>query len=121
MPLQAMKTQELFETLWFHKDAALPALEGTRPVDRGWLMYHTAKWCGACRHVDVPAVVSHAETFGLTVWKVDQDENDYTSGYCGVRSIPTWQFCVPGKIVSTLQSNDTQKINAWVDSLHLTA
>ncbi len=115
MPLVNMKTQELFETLWFHKDTT--PLENTRASDGGWIQYHTAKWCGPCKNVNVDAVVKAAEERGLSVWKIDVDENDYTSGYCGVRSIPTWQFCVPRKIVSTVQESNTEKILTWVAGL----
>ncbi len=116
MPLVPLKTQELFETLWFHHDLEFP-LENTRKGDCAWIQYHTAKWCGPCKRLDVEAVVKAAEECGLAIWKIDVDENDYTSGYCGVRSIPTMQFCRPRQIVATLQESDTQKVVDWVKSL----
>jgi thioredoxin-like negative regulator of GroEL len=112
MPLESMKSQELFETLWFHTDPA--PLPNTRAEDRAWIQYHTAKWCGPCKQLDIESLVKVAEERGLTVWKIDVDENDYTSGYCGVRSIPTWQFCVPKKIVSTVQNSSTEKVAEWI-------
>ncbi len=112
MPLISMKTQDLFETLWFHK--SIEPLEYMRTSDRGWIQYHTAKWCGPCKRLDVDVIVQAAEEQGLAVWKIDVDENDYTSGYCGVRTIPTWQFCVPGKIVSTFQPRDTDHVVEWI-------
>lgn len=116
MPLEYLNTQELFETLWFHKpDDTL--LSGMRVGDRGWLQYHTAKWCGPCQRLDVDKVVQAAEEAGLTVWKIDVDVNDYTSGYCGIRSIPTWQFCRPRSIVATVQESNTQKVVDWIESL----
>jgi thioredoxin-like negative regulator of GroEL len=114
MPLEIMKTQELFETLWFHKPDTDTPLPNMRPSDKAWIMYYTAAWCKPCGRVNVPEVVEVAETLGLTVWKVDIDVNDYTAGYCGVRSIPTWQLCVPGRIVATLQSSSTEAIREWI-------
>ena len=111
-----MKTQELFETLWFHTDVAHP-LENMRASDCGWIQYHTAKWCGPCKRLDVDAIVEAAEKRGLSVWKIDVDENEYTSGYCGVRTVPTWLFCVPRKIASTLQSSSTDAVMEWVSQL----
>ena len=107
-----MKTQELFESLWFHEGPE--PLEGMR-ADGAWIQYHTATWCKACKALDTASIVKAAEKKGLTVWKIDADENDYTSGYCGVRSIPTWQFCKPRKIVSTVQSNNTDTILQWLE------
>jgi hypothetical protein len=116
MPLESMISQELFETLWFHADPAHP-YPNTRPADRAWIQYHTAKWCSPCKQLDLAALVQAAEERGLTVWKIDVDENDYTSGYCGVRSMPTWQFCMPKRIVSTLQSSSTEKVAEWIRQL----
>ena len=116
MPLLSMKTQALFETLWFHKDLTTP-LEGQRATDCAWIQYHSAKWCGPCKRLDVPEIIRAAEGVNLAVWKIDVDENDYTSGYCGVHSIPTWQFCVPGKILSTAQLSDTEKVVEWIQAL----
>lgn len=113
MQLLDMKTQELFETLWFHKDKTAP-LDGMRSSDCGWIQYHTAKWCGPCKRLDIPAVIKAAEEAGLAIWKIDIDENDYTSGYCGIRTFPTWQFCVPQKIISTIQQSDTAKVVEWI-------
>ena len=110
-----MKTQALFETLWFHTDSQ--PLDGMRASDCGWIQYHTAKWCGPCQRLDIETVVKAAEAKGLTVWKIDVDENDYTSGYCGVHSIPTWQFCQPRSIVATVQESNTQKVVDWIARL----
>jgi thioredoxin-like negative regulator of GroEL len=46
--------------------------------------------------------------------KCDVDQNNYTAGYCGVRSIPTFLIVADKKIVGTLSSSDTQKVIDWV-------
>lgn len=116
MPLVPLRTQSVFEAMWFHPGDAAP-LAGTRSTDRAWILYHTASWCGACKRLDIPTIVAAAERRGLTVWKIDVDENEYTSGFCGVRSIPTFQFCVPRKIASAIQSGDTAKVLEWIAAL----
>jgi thioredoxin 1 len=115
MPLIPMKSQELFETMWFHTSPE--PLEHMREGDCAWIQYHTATWCGACKRLDLEAIVKAAEERGLTIWKIDVDENEYTSGYCGVRSMPTLQFCRPRHIVATLLQSDTQKVLDWIHSL----
>lgn len=117
MPLKELETQDMFEALWFHVDPHKAPLPGTRSVDRAWIVYHTAKWCGPCKRMDVAAIVAAAAERGLTVWRVDQNVNDYTTGYCNVRSIPTFQLCVPKKIVSTLQPASTDAVLEWITSM----
>jgi thioredoxin-like negative regulator of GroEL len=112
MPIYPLDTQAEFEKMWFHTEST--PLPGTRPRDMAWIQYHTAKWCGPCRQLDLAAIVAAAEERGLSIWKIDVDVNDYTSGYCGVRTIPTFQLCVPHKIVSTCSGKTTDGILAWI-------
>jgi thioredoxin-like negative regulator of GroEL len=107
-----LKTQMEFEAMWFH-DVGKPVLPGMR-ADGVWIQYHTATWCGACKRLDLPAILKAAEAKDVHVWKIDVDVNEYTSGYCGVRSMPTFQICIPKKIVSTLQSSDTTTVIDWI-------
>jgi hypothetical protein len=114
MPLLDLATQDMFELMWFHQGAALP---GMRSQDGGWIVYHTAKWCKPCQRMNKQAIVDAAEARGLTVWLVDQDVNDYTTGYCGVRSIPTFQFYTPRQVGITLQPRDTEDVLQWISTL----
>lgn len=116
MTLLTLNTQEEFETLWFHKDPSLPALPGTRPSDRKWFVYFGASWCGPCKHLDVNALVEVAEKTGIPLWKCDVSKNEYTPGYCQVRSIPTFLCFSPGKEISRLQSSNTQEVAQWMYS-----
>jgi len=115
MPLTLLNTQAEFESMWFHVGDLKTPLNGMRAGDGAWIQYHTAKWCGPCQRLDVPTIVAAAEAQGLTVWKIDVDANDYTSGYCGVRSIPTFQFCVPKDIRSTFQPKNTEDVVRWIE------
>ncbi len=90
---------------------------GMRGSDRAWIQYHTASWCGPCKRLAVSEIVEAAKKRGLSIWKIDVDENEYTSGYCGVRSVPTFQFCVPRKIVETLQDSRTDIVIEWINRL----
>lgn len=116
MPLVELATQDMFELLWLHKDPKLP-MPGMRAYDRGWILYHTAKWCKPCQRLAIPEIVAAAEARGLTVWRVDQDVNNYTSGFCDVRSIPTFQFCRPKQIVESMGPRDTAEVLEWINTL----
>ena len=79
------------------------------------VIYFTATWCGACRSIDLNALMA---VFPNVNWlKCDVDQNNYTPGYCSIRSIPTFLAIKDKKIVGTLQSSDNIKITDWITSL----
>jgi thioredoxin-like negative regulator of GroEL len=83
------------------------------------VIYFTAGWCGACRALDLAAI--EAAVPGANWLKCDIDQNDYTPGYCGVRSIPTFIVVCNKKVVDTLSSNNTQKVIEWASGHALLA
>lgn len=44
----------------------------------------------------------------------DIDENDYTPGYCGVKSIPAFLAIVNGQPQPLFVSSDTMKVAQWM-------
>lgn len=63
-----------------------------------------AAWCGPCRMV-APIVEELAGDYadqGLTVGKIDVDQNQMTASRFGVRSIPSILFFKDGKHVDTV-------------------
>lgn len=115
MPLP-LHTQEQFEQLWFHRDSTKAALEGQRLSDKAWIVYFGAKWCGPCKRLDVESIQKAALEKGIHLWKCDVDENDYTPGYCQVRSIPAFVCFTPGTIMGTLQSANTEAVIEWIQT-----
>ena len=99
IPLQ---TQEQFEALY--KEVKLDA-----PI----LIYFTASWCGACKRLNWDFIED--EFPDLTIYKCDIDENKYTPGFCGVRSIPNMIIMHPSKKLEQLQTNDTAKLATWIN------
>jgi thiol-disulfide isomerase/thioredoxin len=104
-------TQEDFEAMWWTKDSE-------SPFHKGFLIYFTAAWCGPCKKLDQVAIETAVAALGVPYFKCDETVNKYTSGYCGVRSFPTFQFCKPKQLVSTCTSSDTAEVLAWIATLH---
>ena len=79
------------------------------------IIYFTATWCSACKALDTDAVeLAVPEVAWL---KCDIDTNDYSPGYCGIRSIPTFVAFDERKILAKLTSNSTEKVIAWSKEL----
>jgi len=97
-------------------------LIGRQPLPEGetlppfTVIYFTATWCGACRRLNMPEL---EEAFPEVNWlKCDVDQNNYTPGYCGVRSIPTFIAVADKKILGKLQSSSTDDILRWATILY---
>src|SRR5216110_1962782 len=73
-------------------DEALLATQGLVMVDF-W-----AEWCGPCRAV-APVLEQVAEESGVSLMKVNIDENPGLAARYGIRSIPTILFVKDGEIV----------------------
>jgi len=101
-------TQEQFEAMWWSKEpAGSPA----------FLIYFTAAWCGPCKKLDQAAIEAAALAIGVPYYKCDETVNKYTSGYCNVRSFPTFHFCKPKTLVSACTSTTTEEVVAWISGL----
>jgi thioredoxin-like negative regulator of GroEL len=76
------------------------------------VVYFTASWCSACRRLDLDAI--EKATPGVNWLKCDVDANNYTPGYCGVRSIPAFLMVKNKSISPVFQSSTTEKVIEWV-------
>lgn len=47
-------------------------------------------------------------------YECDIDDNDYTAGYCGVRSIPAFLAIVNGNAQPLYVQSDTMKVAQWM-------
>lgn len=103
-----LHNQDLFEQLIGRQ----PSHDPLPPIN---IIYFTASWCGACKRLDLPQLVG---AYPLVAWwKCDIDQNDYTAGFCGIRSIPTFMVIKNQKILGTFSNSDTKQVLAWITNL----
>ncbi len=79
------------------------------------IVYFTASWCGACKRLDLPALVAmrpDAEWFVC-----DVDDNHYTPGFCGIKTIPAFQAISHGKALPLLSNSQNAAVAAWLTNL----
>ena len=112
--MRTFDTQQHFEEYWFGK-AEVTKPVGFRNADKAFLVYFSATWCGPCRRLDIDAIEACAKTQGVPIWKVEQTVNDYTAGFCDVRSLPTFMLFTPKKVVSRVSSSATEDVLNWIN------
>jgi len=100
---------EMEKLLGFHP------LEGGEVLPKLVFIYFTANWCGACKRLDLAAI--EASVPGATWLKCDIDQNNYTPGYCGVRSIPTFIAVAGNKLVGRVSNSNTASVIAWARTI----
>ena len=103
--MMPLPSQEFFETL----------LAKNVPHNHLVIIRFTASWCGPCQKVDTASLLMARE--GVEWYVCDVDENDYTPGYCGVKTIPCFQAIVDGVPKPLFQSSNTAAIVEWIKAL----
>ena len=108
---QELPSQDFFEGLLGRSGIDVGLTPRLAPLV---IVYFTARWCGACKRVDIPKMVSLR---GDAVWyKCDVDDNTYTPGYCGVNRIPAFLALIHGKAQPVLLSSDNIEIAKFLSS-----
>jgi thioredoxin-like negative regulator of GroEL len=107
--LPSLPNQEFFESLIVR--TSTPA----KPPAPLVIVYFTASWCTACKRLDMPALVAKRPD---AQWFIcDVDENDYTPGYCNVRTIPAFQAISYGKALPLFGNSQTEVVANWLANL----
>jgi thioredoxin-like negative regulator of GroEL len=96
--------QEFFESLI--------AKNPPNPHDPIVIILFTAKWCNPCKRLNKEVLLGLSDK--IKWYKCDIDENDYTAGYCGIKTIPAFLAIVNGKIQPIFCSSETMKVVQWI-------
>jgi thioredoxin-like negative regulator of GroEL len=79
-----------------------------------YVVYFTADWCKACKRLNLAEIQAEAEKALAIMYKCDIDANDYTGGFCGVRTIPTF-ICFQGKkVIGQISNSETGLVKEWL-------
>lgn len=102
-----LETQDQFEVLLGKQSSNLPVPDLS-------VIWFSAEWCGPCRKIDINTLIKEYPANWL---KCDIDRNDYTAGYCNIRSIPTFMIIYKKKILGILGSSNTFEILEWLKDI----
>jgi hypothetical protein len=100
--MKLLETQADFETLWFSETPC------------HWIVYFTAAWCKPCAKLDLETIQAAADAQNIPIYKCDETVNSYTSGYCGIRRLPTFVYFRPKATIASLQSSVTDDVVKWI-------
>ena len=110
-----LRTQDQFESEIWTTDPS--------KVDKTFIIYFTADWCGACKRLDIPSIRSMLATAAATWYNIPNysfilskyiDENDYTSSFCDIRQIPTFVCIKNKKVISRITSSVNATVYEWL-------
>lgn len=105
--LQPLPNHELFEKLY------TGAKEDN--IQYPILINFSANWCGPCKKIDWGFLLDEFGDRFASIYKCDVDENKYTPGFCGVKSIPSWIILRgPKQVEGAVQISDTAKVASWI-------
>ena len=103
-----LSTHEQFEAMY------APTADQEKP-SYPILINFSADWCGPCKRLDWEFI--REEFPDLPIYKCNIDENKYTPGFCGVRSIPA---CImlkgPKQVEGPVVLADTAKLASWIST-----
>jgi thiol-disulfide isomerase/thioredoxin len=104
--MEDLLTQEQFEGLY-----------NDTSKTQSFIVYFTASWCGPCKALDCASIAFEAKQRNIPIYKCDYVKNEYTVGYCGITSFPTFKYMMPRKPLSEIKSNNTHEVINWIKSL----
>ena len=102
--MESLQSQEFFESLISKNGEHDPMV----------VVRFTASWCGPCRNVDTQRLLDLHPGIKWYLADIDEGDNTYTLGYCGLLKIPGFMAIKNGKPQPPLQSSDTEKILQWL-------
>lgn len=86
--------------------------EKQKPMHKIAIIYFTAKWCKACKAINVKLLESLRND--VTWYKCDIDIHQYTATYCDVQSIPSFMAIVDGRCGQTISRFTEEQLHQWI-------
>ena len=74
----------------------------------------TAGWCHPCKKVDTAQLMAVSPNIKWYVADIDEEDNLYALGYCGLQKIPGFMAIKNGSPQPPLQNSSTAEIVAWL-------
>jgi thioredoxin-like negative regulator of GroEL len=115
MPFNYLTNHEEFEWLIGRGQKAQEESLPKGPKPRFSVVWFTAQWCGPCQRLDVERITGSLPEANWL--KCDIDQNKYTPGFCGVRSIPTFLVVADEKVLGQLSGAETDRVITWVRNM----
>ena len=106
--MKYLLSQDEFEVLIGRQPSSEPLPDLT-------IIWFTATWCGPCKRINI----DYLQDFPANWLKCDIDQNDYTAGFCGIRSVPSFLAVYKKKVIGTKSSSSTVEIWDWLQNLVL--
>ena len=120
--MEPIKNQMHFENLfrnpepfWIPENSDEKITLTRRLSDYRFIVYFTASWCKPCKKLDRDLIVAKAKESFLPIYICDAEENEYTPGFCGVRSFPTFVLFALNKQINTITTSSTDVILKWIE------
>ncbi len=101
--------QELLESLLASRNNKN---EQTKKFDPIVIIYFSASWCGPCNRIELHKLLSLSDK--IKWYLCDVDDNDYSPGYCGVKSIPSFLAILNGQAQPLYSNSNTESIISWM-------
>lgn len=76
------------------------------------MIYFTASWCGPCNGLPLDEIVKINPD--IHWYLCDIDTNKYSSGYCGINSVPSFMAIVYGKAVPPISTSTPTNIAKYI-------
>lgn len=102
--MKYLDSQEEFETLIGRGEEYVGELP---PLTIIWF---SAEWCGPCKRIPIEELMKE---FPANWLKCDVDRNNYTPGYCNIRSIPSFIIIYKKQIIGTKNSSSVVELKDW--------
>ena len=74
------------------------------------IVWFSAEWCGPCKRIPIQELM---DTFPANWLKCDVDQNNYSPGYCNIKTIPSFLVIYKKQILGTKSGSNIEELKEW--------